>query len=168
MGPTRTLLKLGAEVLAIDLNGRPQSWQKLTDFAKGTAGRLRVPVPAEAVGKITDMPTLHEHAGCNLIEEWPSVLRWLLKELELSPKRPVLGVFVYADGGVFARLAAACDMLVSAVLRERPDTALIGLCSPTEVCVLCLCMYVCCACICMCVCMCILCAYVHLYIYMCL
>ena len=144
MGPTRTLLKLGAEVIAIDLNARPQSWQKLTSFVKTTAGRLRVPIPAEAVRKITDLDSLHLHAGCNLIEEWPSVARWLLHELENTPKRPVIGVFVYADGGVFSRLATACDMVVSEVLRKRKDAALIGLCSPTEVCVrVCVCMRAC-------------------------
>ena len=45
----------------------------------------------------------------------------------------MLGSFLYADGSLFARLAAAADAVVAAVCAALPSTALAGLCSPTEV-----------------------------------
>lgn len=42
-------------------------------------------------------------------------------------------VFLYADGGLFARIAVAADAVIDSVCRARQDTCLISLCSPTEV-----------------------------------
>ena len=45
----------------------------------------------------------------------------------------IVGTFLYADGGIFLRLSAAADAVTKAICVARPDTAMISLCSPTEV-----------------------------------
>lgn len=160
MGPVRTLLSLGATVMAVDLS-RETIWQGLEEFAEATPGTLLI-------------PTTDGVDGCDVLRGFGAVSRWILRNGEgTSPaltshapakfssrpshshdrhgraftmnatptaprtvcpgRRIVLGSFLYADGGIFARLSAAADAVIAAVCAERSDTALISLCSPTEV-----------------------------------
>jgi len=125
MGPTRTLLSLGATVLAIDLHSRDSMWEDLVTFAKASPGRLVVPTRGE---------TPAAARGCDMLVDFSAMSQWIVKTAEqVSPGRRIcLGTFLYADGGIFPRLAVAADALAIAVCAARPDTALMSLCSPTE------------------------------------
>ena len=123
MGPARTLLSMGCTVIAIDLDGRPQLWEKLIEHAKSTNGTLIMP---KRLGSST--------IGCNVLTEFIHIAEWILNVAnEQCPgKRIVVATFLYADGALFSRLAVAADAIAAAILSKRPDTALQSLCSPTE------------------------------------
>jgi hypothetical protein len=109
------------DVTALDLP-RPQLWRGLLETARRYAGRLRLPVrPGEA--------DLEERAGVDLIHQLPEIARWL-SELD---GRLVLGNYVYADGAAHVRVAMAVDALTAYLTRERPETALSVLATPTDV-----------------------------------
>lgn len=56
LGPTRSLLRWGATVHAIDLPGAA-GWQRLIAIARSTAGTLRIPIAADRLGDIDHAPT---------------------------------------------------------------------------------------------------------------
>jgi hypothetical protein len=120
MGPCRTLLTLGATILAVDLKGRETMWDSLADYAKTTCGTLVVP-----------MSEGDSVRGCDILTDFESIARWIVRQSK--NKRIVIGGFLYADGGLFTRIAVAADVVINAVCRARTDTALVSLCSPTEV-----------------------------------
>ncbi|HEX8002915.1 MAG TPA: hypothetical protein VF519_09510 [Mycobacteriales bacterium] len=115
MGPLRSLLRWGADVVAIDLP-RPQIWERLRSDAAERAGRLIVPVRN---GK----------PGADLLTEVAEVAQWLLEQ----DGRLVLGNYVYADGATNVRLALAVDALTTFVQERREDVALAFLGTPTDV-----------------------------------
>ena len=115
MGPLRSLLRWGGDVVAVDLP-RPQIWQGLRADAKDRAGRLTAPVRN---GK----------PGADLLTEVAETAQWLL-DLD---GRLVLGNYVYADGATNVRLALAVDALTTYVQQRRDDVALSFLGTPTDV-----------------------------------
>ncbi|GGM57388.1 hypothetical protein GCM10007977_068790 [Dactylosporangium sucinum] len=115
MGPLRALLRWGAEVVAVDLP-RPPIWQRLTDLATRSAGRLVLPVSGD-------------EPGADLLHDLGRVAAWLA-EIE---GRLVLGNYVYADGAVNVRVAMAVDALTQWLRERRPDLALAFLATPTDV-----------------------------------
>ena len=123
MGPARCLLSLGCTVIAVDLNGKPDVWNRLIAYAETTNGTLLIPVRKA-----------REDAGCNVLTEFLDIALWILEvaDRRTSGKRIVMATFLYADGAVFSRLAVAADAIARAVIAKRPDTALQSLCSPTE------------------------------------
>ncbi len=121
MGPLHPLLRWGARVVAVDLP-RPALWTRLLAGAAAGAGTLVVPaVPGSA--------PLAERAGADLLRDVPALAAWLA-ELD---GRLVLGNYAYADGAAHVRVAAAADALTVHLRRERPDTALAFLATPTDV-----------------------------------
>ena len=50
LGPTRSLLRWGARVHAVDLP-RPDMWQRLIGITRGTAGSLRIPIALDENGQ---------------------------------------------------------------------------------------------------------------------
>ena len=141
MGPARTLLSLGATVLALDLGpGRPAGWQRLVAHARATAGTLVVPVPANIRDVDGASPQndarVCEAAGVDLMRDAPAAARWVLAHAPHGGARLAIGSFVYLDGGAFVKVAAAADAVIEAVCAARGDparTAVCSLCSPTEV-----------------------------------
>ena len=119
MGPCRQLLKMGATVLAVDLKGREEMWNNLTNYAETTCGTLVCPLSENNV------------RGCDILTDFEAISRWII-ECSIG-KRIVIGSFLYADGGLFVRIAVAADALIKAVCKVRKDTALINLCTPTAV-----------------------------------
>ncbi|HEV2891739.1 MAG TPA: hypothetical protein VGX28_15310 [Frankiaceae bacterium] len=115
MGPLRSLLRWGGDVVAVDLP-RPQIWERLREDAKERAGRLHAPVRS---GK----------PGADLLTEVAEVAEWLLEQ----EGRLVLGNYVYADGATNVRLALAVDALTTYVRQRREDVALAFLGTPTDV-----------------------------------
>lgn len=120
MGPYRSLLRWGAEVVAVDLP-RPGIQQRIREHAEEGAGRTHL--PARIV--IDDA----SEAGADLVHELPAVAQWL----EGVEGRLVLGNYCYADGGTHVRVTMAADALATHLRRQRPDTALAFLATPTDV-----------------------------------
>ena len=137
MGPTRSLLRWGATVHAIDLQ-RPAIWQRLIDITRSTAGRLRVPIEFDAAGNPPlvidglvhpeDDVAIANVAGANLLTRTPEVRTWIA-EIE----QPfVLGTYAYADGATHVLLSMAADAVVADLLGGRDDITLAYLATPTD------------------------------------
>lgn len=125
MGPVQSLLRWGAEVIAVDLP-RPAVWSRLLETNARYGGSLGFPVPAGS-GSGTD--NLAAHAGADLLHDLPVVADWLLG----LDGRLVLGNYVYADGATNVRVSMAVDALSAHLTARRPDTALAFLATPTDV-----------------------------------
>ncbi len=120
MGPTQSLLRWGADVIAVDLP-RPAVWTRLLDVNRRYGGRLHVPAR-------TGAEPLIERAGADLVHGLPDVAAWLLA----VDGRLVLGNYVYADGATNVRVSMAVDALSAHLCAQRPDTALAFLATPTD------------------------------------
>lgn len=121
MGPLISLLRWGADVVAVDLP-RPAVWERVLGVAARHAGTLTVPVAEET-------KDLARAAGADLVNDLPRVTRWV-EQLE---GELVLGNYVYADGATNLRVSMAVDALTRSLMEERPETALAFLATPTDV-----------------------------------
>ena len=138
LGPTRSLLRWGARVHAVDLP-RPELWQRLIAITRNTAGSLRLPIGLDADGNPPFVVggTVHpedDHivaarAGADLLTQTPELLTWIA-EIE----QPfVLGTYAYADGAAHVRLSMAADAIATELLARRNDITLAFLATPTDV-----------------------------------
>jgi hypothetical protein len=138
LGPTRSLLRWGARVHAVDLP-RPDLWQRLIGITRGTAGSLRIPVALDANGQPPfvvggfvhpeDDATVASKAGADLLTRTPELLTWI-GEIE----QPfVLGTYAYADGALHVLLSMAADAIATELLSRRDDITLAYLATPTDV-----------------------------------
>lgn len=138
LGPTRSLLRWGARVHAVDLP-RPDLWQRLIEITRNTAGSLRIPIALDVEGNPPffvdgfvhpdDDATVAARAGADLIKRTPEILTWL-NEIE----QPfVLGTYAYADGAAHVLLSMAADALVTELIGRRDDLTLAYLATPTDV-----------------------------------
>ena len=137
MAPTRSLLRWGARVHAIDLP-RPAVWERLIAITRSTAGSLRIPIPTTdghapfVVGGLIhpdDDRVIADVAGADLLTAMPEIRTWL-GEID----QPfILGSYAYSDGAVHARLSMAVDAIIVDLLRERDDITLAFLATPTDV-----------------------------------
>jgi hypothetical protein len=138
MGPTRSLLRWGANVHAVDLP-RPDLWQRLIATARSTAGTLRIPIsfdergnPPFVVGGVVhpeDDSTIAASAGADLLRQTPEIAAWL-DEIE---QRFVLGSYAYADGSLHVLLSMASDAITVNLMSRRDDLTLAFLATPTDV-----------------------------------
>ena len=138
MGPTRSLLRWGATVHAVDLK-RPHLWERLIATTRSTAGSLRIPVllgpdgtPPFVVGGAVhpdDDVNVAARAGADLLQRAPELRTWL-DEIE----QPfVLGSYAYADGAAHVLLSVASDAIATGLLDHRDDITLAYLATPTDV-----------------------------------
>ena len=132
--PLEPLLELGLHVAGI---ARPSAKKqaKLIDIAKRSprGATLALPVLDTSVGSeiLQDMDKLGEVTGADMLVFTPEVKNWLL---QLYPnKRLVIGSYIYLDGANHVRASVAMDAIIEAVIKERPDTALMYLGSPATV-----------------------------------
>ena len=138
MAPTRSLLRWGARVHAIDLP-RVAIWEHLTAITRSTAGTLRIPIRLDDDGNPPfvvdgdvhpeDDPTICGAAGADLIQEAPEIRTWLNETAQPF----VLGTYAYADGANHVRLSMASDAITTDLLRHRDDITLAYLATPTDV-----------------------------------
>ena len=138
MAPTRSLLRWGARVHAIDLP-RPGIWERLTAITRSTAGSLRVPIPLDAQGQPPfvvegdvhpdDDATICSAAGVDLVTAAPEVRTWLA---EINQPF-VLGTYAYADGAQHVQISEASDAIATDLLQHRDDITLAYLATPTDV-----------------------------------
>jgi len=138
LAPTRSLLRWGARVHAVDLP-RPDLWQRLIATTRNTAGSLRVPIGLDGAGRPPfviggnvhpdDDQTVAAGAGTDLLRQTPEILTWL-QEID----QPfVLGTYAYADGAAHVLLSMASDALVTELSASRSDLTLAYLATPTDV-----------------------------------
>lgn len=138
LGPTRSLLRWGARVHAVDLP-RPELWQRLIAITRSTAGSLRIPIALDAHGQPPFVVggTLHPEddqviaasAGADLLTQTPELLTWV-DEIE---QPLVLGMYAYADGAAHVLLSMAADAIATELLLRRDDVTLAYLATPTDV-----------------------------------
>jgi hypothetical protein len=138
MAPTRSLLRWGARVHAVDLP-RPEAWRRLIEIARNTAGSLRVPVargdhgdaPIVTGGIVhpDDDTAIAEVAGADLLADTPHIRTWL-DEIE-GPL--ILGTYVYADGAGHVLLSMASDAIATDLMARRDNVMLAYLATPTDV-----------------------------------
>lgn len=129
MGPFQTLMQMGANVVAIDID-IPAVWERLLSVAQRSAGRFTFPLK-KPQSQCADAKELAQNAGANLITQAPEIANWIAS---LYPdKKLVLGSYVYLDSAMFVKVSVACDAIMDRVLRARPSTALAMLGTPTDV-----------------------------------
>mmetsp|Transcript_10418 Transcript_10418/g.20528 ORF Transcript_10418/g.20528 Transcript_10418/m.20528 type:complete len:506 (+) Transcript_10418:265-1782(+) len=119
MGPTSSLLRLGATIIAVDLPG-DKIWEPLLARAEASAGKIIFPVD-----KTTGKP------GANVVDDMPWLADWISNCIE-EDETAVLGSYLYLDGAAFVRVATASDYIAAEVQKVRPRVVLSYLCSPTE------------------------------------
>jgi hypothetical protein len=138
MGPTRSLLRWGARVHAVDLP-RAEVWERLITTTRNTAGSLRIPIALGADGQLPftvggivhpeDDPIVSAAAVVDLLGSMPEVRTWLAE----IDQPFVLGSYAYADGAAHARLSMAADAITASLLSDRDDLTLAFLATPTDV-----------------------------------
>jgi len=138
MAPTRSLLRWGARVHAVDLP-RPGIWERLTAITRNTAGSLRIPIALDDDGNPPfvvegdvhpdDDATICGAAGVDLIAQMPEIRTWLAE----TEQPFVLGTYAYADGAQHVRLSMASDAIVTSLVGQRNDITLAYLATPTDV-----------------------------------
>lgn len=137
MGPTRHLLRWGAQVHAIDLP-RPAVWQHLIATARSTSGTLHLPIDRErmpnnlvdgaALGLDSD-DLIAGLAGADLLGRTVAV-RSLLARVG---QPMVIGNYTYADGVTHVRLSLAADAVMTDIAERFPGSTLAYLATPTDV-----------------------------------
>ena len=144
MGPIKTLLHYGANVIAIDVPNsfcRPSKitpnpnapWSgKLFPLVSKSAGRLIVPVEEGFEWDGQDYMALAEKAGSNLLTQTPHIARWLTTDKFFQDKQLTIGNYTYLDGALHVQLSLACDAIMQRVCEQKSDTMLCFLCTPTD------------------------------------
>lgn len=137
MGPTRSLLRWGATVHAVDLPS-PASWQRLIAIARSTSGTLRIPIARDANGQapvVTSGVVHHQDddlvahaAGIDILAGAPQIARWLDEVVEPL----VVGSYTYADGATHVLLSVATDAIGHWLASRRTDITLACLATPTD------------------------------------
>jgi len=132
MAPTRSLLRWGATVHAIDLPG-PATWSRLIAIARATSGVLHLPLASPE----EDHPVVHpdedqviaELAGVDLLTDTAEIAHWLAR----GDGALTLGSYAYADGARHVRLSVAVDVIVESLRSAGRPLQLAYLASPTDV-----------------------------------
>lgn len=118
MGPLRSILRWGGHVVAVDL-ARPALWRDVLTLASDSAGSLTYPVSGSGRAHL---------AGADILHDLAEVTRWIGGQ----DGHLVLGNYLYADGVVNLRLAAAADALTVHLQHSRGDLSMGWLATPTD------------------------------------
>lgn len=144
MGPIKTLLYYGANVIAIDVPNhfcRPSKispnpnapWSgKLFPWVLQSAGTLIIPVEEGFEWDRKDFDALAKKAGSNLLTQTPQIARWLTTDEFFQGKQLTIGNYTYLDGARHVQLSLACDAIMQRVCEQKKDTMLCFLCTPTD------------------------------------
>lgn len=137
MGPTRSLLRWGARVHAVDLP-RPALWQRLLDTTRVTAGTLHLPIQQGTMPSkwrdgyrlnLDDDAQAAALAGADLLGKAPQVRDWFARI-----QRPmVVGNYTYADGVTHVRLSVAADAIMTDLAQRFLGSTMAYLATPTDV-----------------------------------
>mmetsp|Transcript_128340 Transcript_128340/g.411294 ORF Transcript_128340/g.411294 Transcript_128340/m.411294 type:complete len:776 (-) Transcript_128340:630-2957(-) len=131
MGPLHFLLSLGANVIAI---ARPKALMGILKQAKNGPGKVIFPVAkgTDWKGLLAkgDYDALAKVSGCDLMTQTPEIAAWVAA---VAPgKRLTIGNYTYLDGALHVQVAVACDCIMQRLCKERKDTALAFLGTPTD------------------------------------
>lgn len=134
IGPLQTLLRHGATVVCLDLPGAwgagPSStWQRIIELARESSGAVIIPTASGVT--VTDDASLIQAAGCNMLEQPGHILKWLSAIAETE--QLTIGNYSYLDGDLFVKLTVCADAIIDALCRQRPDTSVAFLGSPTDI-----------------------------------
>ena len=132
MGPALPLLKMGATVIAIDLDKRPETWHRLIQMTLESPGRLIVPVRTTCNIDVSDLNQIAEVAGANLLTDVPEIADWLIKTA-VHYESLTIGSYAYLDGAKFVAISVAQDAIANTVLQNRSNISIAYLCTPTDV-----------------------------------
>mmetsp|Transcript_30151 Transcript_30151/g.70344 ORF Transcript_30151/g.70344 Transcript_30151/m.70344 type:complete len:495 (-) Transcript_30151:31-1515(-) len=124
MGPLQTLLKCGANVVAIRTR-KPAAWHETIKLAESGCGTLYWP---QVEGE--DAPSAL--AGCDLLTETPEIRTWLLSVIPAGAP-VVVGCYTYLDSDAHVRVSMACDAIMKELVEKR-KAALAYLASPAVDC----------------------------------
>jgi len=129
MGPFELLMKLGATVVAVDLD-RPHIWKRLVSTAKKGAGTLIFPT-SKPQSEITTDAELYSLSGTNLITHLPEIANWLVDGF--TDRNLLIGAYAYLNGALFVRVSVAMDAIIQNVIERRKNPPAIAyLCTPTN------------------------------------
>jgi len=128
MGPFSLLMKLGAHVIALDLD-RPAVWNKLFDIGEKSPGKLTFPLKEECARE-----EWAHHAGCNLLTQPAEVKNWILAQCGSMGRSQQLicGSYCYLDGALFVRISVAMDIILQSLIQEHKNVMLAYLCTPSD------------------------------------
>ena len=75
--------------------------------------------------------------GCNLLEETPSISRWLRDCVEdenvvLNKQKMTVGNYTYLDGELHVRLSVACNEIILHLCQDNAHIKIAFLCTPTD------------------------------------
>jgi hypothetical protein len=77
-----------------------------------------------------DFAELEKISGCDLMTEAPEIASWLSSVV--PGKHLTIGNYTYLDGALHVQIAVACDAIMQQVCKERKDTAVAFLGTPTD------------------------------------
>ena len=140
MGPTQSLLRWGADVVAVDLP-RPAVWSRLVGDQSSLRRAAARPGPRRMLGPLV------ERAGADLLHDLPDVAAWLLgigagqvpgaltveaftAEAQTAGSCSATTSTPTVPRTSASRWRSTCSALTSAT--QRPDTALAFLATPTD------------------------------------
>ena len=126
-GPLTWLSKWKANIVAVDLpNSRV--WDRiLTTVQQGNA-TLYAPC-TEKLAENRSISFLKDKLGADLLTQTPEIAHWLSeKEDQLD-----LAAIAYLDGEKHVRVAMAMDSIMQYVSKQKTDTSLMFMCTPTDV-----------------------------------
>ena len=128
MGPLLTLLALGANIIAIDLD-RQGIWERLIRETRNSPGTLIFPLKKKQSTLKTDAE-IAAQAGGNLFTDTPEIRAWLMG-VEKG-KDLVVGAYAYLDGELHVKVSLAMDAIIRDLTKLRKATPAY-LCTPTDV-----------------------------------
>jgi len=131
MGPLHFLLSHGANVVAI---ARPKALKGILEHARGTPGKVIFPVKKGSGWKALlasgDLAELSKVSSCDLLTQAPEIAKWVAG---VAPGKPLtVGNYTYLDGALHVQIAVACDCIMDRLCRERKNTAVAFLGTPTD------------------------------------
>jgi hypothetical protein len=127
VGPFEVLSRLGANLLAVDLD-RAHVWRRLIATARAGAGCMHFPV-REALPDDAADDRIAAVAGADLLTMTPEIRTWLA-----GFDTPFcIGGYAYLHGPDHVRVEVAMDAIMEDLTRDRRDIALAFLLTPTDV-----------------------------------
>ena len=129
MGPLETLLDLGANIIAVDLD-RPNIWERLINRTRKSSGSITFPLKMPQKDCATDAD-LFAAAGCNLCTQTPEIKNWVASVH--TDKHLTIGGYAYLDGALHVQLSLAMVAIMEGVSKAGRDVSMAFLCSPTDV-----------------------------------
>ena len=126
VGPLKTLLSLGATVIAI-ARSKPDNWKRLIKLAEASSGTLLIPCKHNP--KNLNQEAISKIAGADLLTQAPEIAYWLN-----SFSQPMtLGSYAYLDGALHVQVSLAMDAIAQYLLARRNDISLSYLLTPSDV-----------------------------------